>query len=58
MPVLEECLARGNAFVPFFPLGSGFTRRNPVLGNPRVIATAARLGRTPAQVGQNRADHR
>ncbi len=50
MPVLEECHARGIAFVPFFPLGSGFARSNPVLGNPRVISTAARLGHTPAQV--------
>lgn len=50
MPVLDECLARGIAFVPFFPLGSAFTRGNPVLGDPRVTAIAARLGRTPAQV--------
>jgi pyridoxine 4-dehydrogenase len=49
-PVLDECLARGIAFVPFFPLGSAFGRGNPVLGDPRVIALAARLGRTPAQV--------
>jgi aryl-alcohol dehydrogenase-like predicted oxidoreductase len=50
MPVLEECHKRGIAFVPFFPLGSSFTRDNPVLGNPGVIATADRLGCTPAQV--------
>ena len=50
MPVLEECHARGIAFVPFFPLGSAFARGNPVLGDPRVIRTATRLGRTPAQV--------
>jgi pyridoxine 4-dehydrogenase len=50
MPVLEECRKRGIAFVPFFPLGSAFARNNPVLGNPGVIATAARLGYTPAQV--------
>jgi pyridoxine 4-dehydrogenase len=50
MPVLEECLARGIAFVPFFPLGSAFGRGNAVLGDPRVTALAARLGRTPAQV--------
>ena len=31
MPVLEECYARGIAFVPFFPLGSGFAPDNPVL---------------------------
>jgi pyridoxine 4-dehydrogenase len=50
MPVLEECVARGIAFVPFFPLGSAFSQGNPVLGSPQVIRTAERLGRTPAQV--------
>lgn len=50
LPVLEECAARGIAFVPFFPLGSAFTPGNPVLGDPRVIAIAGRLDRTPAQV--------
>jgi len=50
MPVLEECHKRGIAFVPFFPLGSAFAGTNPVLGNAAVIATAARLGYTPAQV--------
>jgi aryl-alcohol dehydrogenase-like predicted oxidoreductase len=50
MPVLEECHKRGIAFVPFFPLGSGFARNNPVLGSPDVIATATRLGCTPAQI--------
>jgi pyridoxine 4-dehydrogenase len=50
MPVLEECHKRGIAFVPFFPLGSAFAGNNPVLGNPGVIATAARLGYSPAQI--------
>jgi pyridoxine 4-dehydrogenase len=50
MPVLEECHARGTAFVPFFPLGSAFAPGNPVLSDSRVIRTAARLGHTPAQV--------
>jgi pyridoxine 4-dehydrogenase len=50
MPVLEECHARGIAFVPFFPLGSAFARDNPVVGSPQVVDTAARIGRTPAQV--------
>jgi pyridoxine 4-dehydrogenase len=50
MPVLRECEARGIAFVPFFPLGSGFHQDNPVLGNKQVIATAQQLGCTPAQV--------
>src|SRR5712671_1720275 len=31
LPVLEECEARGIAFVPFFPLGSAFALGNPVL---------------------------
>jgi pyridoxine 4-dehydrogenase len=50
LPVLEECAARGIAFVPFFPLGSGFGAGNPVLGSPQVTSAAARLGRTPAQI--------
>jgi pyridoxine 4-dehydrogenase len=50
MPVLDECGKRGIAFVPFFPLGSAFARDNPVLSNPAVIATAARLGYTPPQI--------
>src|SRR5260370_41268619 len=50
MPVLRECTARGIAFVPFFPLGSGFARSNPVLGSQQVLSTAQRLGHTPAQI--------
>jgi pyridoxine 4-dehydrogenase len=50
MPVLEECYARGIAFVPFFPLGSAFGPSNPVLDSRQVIQTAQRLGHTPAQV--------
>ena len=50
MPVLEECTVRGIAFVPFFPLGSGFARTNPVLNNAHVLGIAERLGITPAQV--------
>ena len=50
MPVLEECHARGIAFVPFFPLGSGFAAGNPVLASPQVTDTAARLGFKEAQV--------
>lgn len=51
VPVLDECTARGIAFVPFFPLGAAFTApNNPVLGNESVQNTAERLGRTPAQV--------
>jgi aryl-alcohol dehydrogenase-like predicted oxidoreductase len=49
-PVLEECLSRGIAFVPFCPLGWPRGQDNPVLTSPVVIQTAARLGCTPAQV--------
>lgn len=48
--VLEECAARGIAFVPFFPLGTGFAQPNPVLTHPLVQQIAERIGRTPAQV--------
>ena len=50
LPVLEECYARGIAFVPYFPLGSAFGPSSAVLDNRQVIETAQRLGRTPAQV--------
>ena len=49
MPVLEECHARGIAFVPFAPLGP-VRGGNPVQAGPAVAATAARLHCTPAQV--------
>lgn len=49
-PVLDACVDRGIAFVPFFPLGSGFVADNPVLGHPAVKREADKLGRTPAQI--------
>jgi pyridoxine 4-dehydrogenase len=49
-PVLQECLSRGIAFVPFCPLGWPRGAANPVLRSPVVIQAAARLGVTPAQV--------
>jgi pyridoxine 4-dehydrogenase len=49
-PVLQECLSRGIAYVPFFPLGWPRGEANPVLSNPIVSRTAARLGITPGQV--------
>ncbi len=49
-PVLQECLSRGIAFVPFCPLGWPRGADNPVLTSPVVIRTAARLGITAAQV--------
>jgi pyridoxine 4-dehydrogenase len=48
--VFEACRTDGVPFVPFFPLGSAFHPENPVLTLPSVVATAARLGATPAQV--------
>jgi pyridoxine 4-dehydrogenase len=48
--VLEECTARGIAFVPFFPLGAAFMQPNPVLGSALVQEISERLGHTPAQV--------
>lgn len=50
MPILQECSARGIAFVPFFPLGSGFGQANPVLSNEHLRSTANRLGHAPAQI--------
>ncbi len=49
-PVLQECIGRGIAFVPFCPLGLPRGQANPVLTSPVVIRTAARLGVTPPQV--------
>ena len=49
LPVLDACAAHGIAFVPFFPLGSGFGINN-VREEPAVLATAARLGATASQV--------
>ena len=49
-PVLDACIERDIAFVPFFPLGSAFTADNPVLGHPAVKREAEKLGRTPAQI--------
>ena len=48
--VLDECTARGIAFVPFFPLGSAFHEVNPVLSHELITAAAERLGRTPAHI--------
>ena len=39
-PVLQECLSRGIAFVPFCPLGWPRGAANPVLTSPVVIRTA------------------
>jgi len=48
--VLQECTMPSIAFVPFFSLRSPFAPPDQVLGHEVVLQTAARLGRTPAQV--------
>lgn len=50
-PLLAECCSRGIAFVPYFPLGSGFPGRPKVADDHVVRDIAARLGATPSQVG-------
>lgn len=49
--LLRECAARGIAWVPFFPLGSGFPGVPKVVDDEDVIAAAKRLDATPSQVG-------
>jgi pyridoxine 4-dehydrogenase len=48
--VLQACVERGLAFVPFFPLGSAFGVAPRPTEDPTVQEIAARLGATPAQV--------
>src|SRR5882757_11341315 len=50
-PVLDFCRPHGIAWVPFFPLGSAFPSQPKVTQHPAVVAAAAALGATPAQVG-------
>jgi pyridoxine 4-dehydrogenase len=50
LPLLRECASIGIAFVPFFSLGAGAGRHNPVLNDPRVQSASRRLAITPAQV--------
>jgi aryl-alcohol dehydrogenase-like predicted oxidoreductase len=47
LDVLRECTRRDIAFVPFCPLG---WPREVVLANPALMALAARLSATPAQI--------
>jgi pyridoxine 4-dehydrogenase len=49
--LLALCAEHDIAWVPFFPLGSGFSGRAKVAEDPAVVAAAATLGCTPAQVG-------
>lgn len=48
---LALCLAEGVAWVPYFPLGSGFPQLPSVTADAVVQAVAEELGATPAQVG-------
>lgn len=49
-PILQACDESGIAFVPFFPLGSGFPGMKKVLDDPDVVTIANRLHATPVQV--------
>jgi aryl-alcohol dehydrogenase-like predicted oxidoreductase len=49
-PVLNECTARGIAFVPFCPLGWPKKQHDAIRTNPVVTGIAASHGATPAQV--------
>ena len=44
------CAEHDVAWVPFFPLGSGFPGRAKVTEHPAVVEAAAALGCTPAQI--------
>ena len=51
-PLLDLCREHGIAWVPFFPLGSaGYGNTPRVTDDPTVLAIAAELGVTAAQVG-------
>ena len=49
-PLLNECTARGIAFVPFCPLGWPRKQHDAIRTNPVVAGIAASHGATPAQV--------
>jgi aryl-alcohol dehydrogenase-like predicted oxidoreductase len=48
--VLEECSARGIAFVPYCPLGWPRGVQNAILTSPVLVNLGARLDATPAQI--------
>ncbi|GAA4856212.1 aldo/keto reductase [Actinomycetospora corticicola] len=50
-PVLDLCREHGIAWVPYFPLGSGFAGQTHVTTLPSVRSVADRIGATPSQVG-------
>jgi pyridoxine 4-dehydrogenase len=49
--LLALCAEHDIAWVPYFPLGSGFPGRPKVAEHPAVVAAATTLGCTPPQVG-------
>jgi len=50
-PVLALCRQHAIAWAPYFPLGSAFPSMPRVIDNAAVLAIAAELSVTPAQVG-------
>ena len=50
-PLLDLCREHDLAWVPYFPLGSAFPGVAKVTEHPAVVAAAAALCATPAQVG-------
>ena len=50
-PLLQLCREHDLAWVPFFPLGSAFPGLPKVSEHPAVVAAAAALNATPAQIG-------
>lgn len=48
--VLQECLNRGIAFVPYCPLGAGRAGRQEILNSSFMVGLARRLQASPAQV--------
>ena len=50
-PVLDLCREQGIAWVPYFPLGSGWPGAPKVIDLPAAVEVAGRLGATPSQVG-------
>ncbi|WP_431246890.1 aldo/keto reductase [Leifsonia xyli] len=49
--MLALCAAEGIAWVPYFPLGSGFPQLPKVTDHPVVQSIADETGATPAQIG-------
>jgi aryl-alcohol dehydrogenase-like predicted oxidoreductase len=49
-PLLDLCSENDIAWVPYFPLGSAFAGTAKMTKHPAVLAAAAAMGATPAQV--------